>query len=458
MFAGLAGIAGSALRDIIAYFASDPAIQTSLAENIEENTNWVSPTTFKKWLDKQAIDTSRRYAGWVSPSELEDRLALQRSNDLAPYKDWLSPALLREKLEEQSSNLAKKYEGWVSPSELTEKLRSEQLSVELKYKDWVAPEVAVDRLLQQRKEISNRYEGWLSSTEMAEKITEKDAAVRGEFKGWVSPEEMAKAVDLATSSLRQELQQTKADLEQTSQAMHAVRTELQEANAKPHLDEAGDDPCKKLQYAMWQSSCYLGPIDGLMGLEAIRSVNQYLGSIDAKAPGGKYFWKNFDNLDDPITRGRIHALCQSDLQLKGQACSPAAGLRDLRDSMGRDPADNSADPKGLIDWNAGTWIMRGRFPTDGVGRTSILLKWRHGAKIASLQILSITNSVQCVDIREADGRDLDGKGRDQKKCDDPGEWFKATITKLNANELALDVERKPNSKDTNYIIFLIWPN
>jgi hypothetical protein len=125
--------------------------------------------------------------------------------------------------------------------------------------------------------------------------------------------------------------------------------------------------------------------------------------------------------------------------------------------MGRDPDDNSADPKGLIDWNAGTWIIRGRFPTDGSGKTSMRLKWRGGAKIASLQILSITGSVQCVDIREANGRDLDGKGRDQKKCDDPGEWFKGTIAKLNANELTLDVERKQNSKDPNYILFLLWP-
>ena len=195
----------------------------------------------------------------------------------APYKDWVSPTLLREKLEEQSNNLAKSYEGWVSPSELADKLRREQLLVELKYKEWLSPQAVADRL--------------------SERISEIEV-------------------------LRQELQLAKADLEQTSQAMHAAQTELQEANAKKHFDEAGDDPCKKLQYAMWQSSCYLGPIDGLMGLEAIRSVNQYFGSFGAKAPGRKYFWKNFSNLDDPVTRGKIHALCQSDLQLKGQVCSP----------------------------------------------------------------------------------------------------------------------------------------
>jgi hypothetical protein len=194
-----------------------------------------------------------------------------------------------------------------------------------------------------------------------------------------------------------------------------------------------------------------------MSLETIRSVDQYFGSIGAKAPGRKYFWKNFGTLDDPVARGKVHALCQSDLQLKGRVCSPAVGLRDLRDSMGKDPDDNSADSKGLIDWNAGTWIIRGRFPTDGSGKTSISLKWRRGAKIASLKISSITGSVQCVDIREADGRGLGGKGRDQKKCDDPGEWIRVTIEKLNVNELTLGVERKPNSKDPNYILFLSWP-
>ncbi len=330
----------------------------------------------------------------------------------APYKDWVSPTLLREKLEEQSSNLAKKYEGWVSPSELADKLQREQLLTELKYKEWLSPQAVADRL--------------------SERISEVEV-------------------------LQQELQQTKADLEQTSQAMHAAPTELQEANAKQRFDEAGDDPCKKLQYAMWQSSCYLGPIDGLMGLEAIRSVNQYFGSFGAKAPGRKYFWKNFSNLDDPVTRGKIHALCQSDLQLKGQVCSPAVDQRDLRDSTGTDLDDNSIDPKGLINRNVGSWIIRGRFPTDGLGKTSIRLKWQHGAKIPSLQILSVTGSVQCVEIREADGRDLGGKSRDQKQCDDPGEWFRATTSKLNANELTLDIERKPNSKDPNYFLFLLWP-
>jgi hypothetical protein len=457
LFAGLAGVVETALGDIIVHFASKPAFQTSLVENTEKYTYWVSPTTFKESLHKQAVDISRRYAGWVSPSELEDRLAWQRSNDLAPYKDWISPALLREKLEEQSSNLAKKYQGWVSPSELTEKLRSGQLSVELKYKDWVAPEVAMDRLLQQRKEISDRYEGWLSSTEMAEKVAEKDATVRSEFKGWVSPEEMAKAVDVATSSLRQELQQTKAAFEQTSQALETAQKELQETNAKQHFDEAGDDPCKKLQYAMWQSSCYLGPIDGrMMSLETIRSVDQYFGSNGAEAPSRKYFSKNFDNLNGLVARGQVHALCQSDLQLKGYVCSPAVDLRDLRDSMLRDPDDNSTDPEGLINWNAGSWFIRGRFPADGSGKTSIRLKWRRGAKVASLKILSVTGSVQCVDIREADGRDLDGERR-QSQCDDPGEWFRGTIAKLNANELTLVVERKQNSKDPNYILFLRWP-
>jgi hypothetical protein len=364
--------------------------------------------------------------------------------------------LQRSKLAEETSTLAKTYEGWTSPSELTEKLRSEQLSAELKYKDWVAPEVAADRLSQQLKEVANRYEGWLSSTEIAERLAEKDAAVRSEFKDWVSPAEMAKAVALATDPLRRELQETKAALEQNSQTMRAAQKELQETKAK-HFDEAGDDPCKKLQYAMWQSSCYLGPIDGRMGLEAIRSVDQYFGSIGTTAPGRKYFWKTLGNLNDPVTRGKVRALCQSDLQLKGHVCSPAAGLRDLRDSMFRDPDNNSTAAEGLIDWNAGSWMIRGRFPIDGLGRTNIRLKWRRGAKIASLKILSVTGSVQCVDIREADGRDLGGKGRDQKQCDDPGEWFRGTITELNANELTLVVERKQDSKDPNYILFLRWP-
>ena len=450
----LIAAAAVAIGAIITYVTSTAIIQSCLVEKIAEHTNWVSPTAFKKWLDTRPISTSPPDTSCTSSSALDDR----RSSDVTAYKDWISPALHRERLEEQSSNLAKKYQGWVSPSELTEKLQSGQLSVELKYKDWVAPEVAMDRLLQQRMEISNRYEGCLSSTEIAEKIAEKDTAVRGEFKGWVAPEDMAKAVDLAASSLRQELQQTKADLEQTSQTMQAAQTKLQEANAEPHLDEAGDDPCKKLQYTMWQSACYLGPIDGQMGLETIRSVDQYFDSLGAKAPGRKYFWKNFDNLDDSVTRGKIHALCQSDLELKGHVCSPAVSLRDLRDNMGRDPDDNSIDPRGLINRNVGSWIIRGRFPSDGSGKTSVRLKWQRGAKISSLQILSVTGSVQCVDITEADGRDLDGKGRDQKKCDHPGEWFKATITKLNANELTLDVERKPNSKDSNYILFLLWPN
>ena len=363
-------------------------------------------------VQKLARYQSYRYIG--PRQQLRVLFSIGRSACFAAgtLQGWVSPTLLREKLEEQSSNLAKSYEGWVSPSELADKLRREQLLTELKYKEWLSPQAVADRL--------------------SERISEVEV-------------------------LQQELQQAKADLEQASQAMHAAQTELQEANAKQHFDEAGDDPCKKLQYAMWQSSCYLGPIDGLMGLETIRSVNQYFGSIGAKAPGRKYFWKNFGTLDDPVTRGKIHALCQSDLQLKGRVCSPAVDLRDLRDSMGTDPDDNSIDPKGLIDRNVGSWIIRGRFPTDGLGKTSISLKWQRGAKIASLQILSITGSVQCVDIREADGRDLGGKGRDQKQCDDPGEWFRVTTSKLNANELTLDVERKPNSKDPNYILFLPWP-
>jgi hypothetical protein len=406
---------GTASGCTIGYLATAAVIQPPLAENIY---------------------MSRRYAGWVSPSEMEDRLALQHRNDLAPYKDWFSPALLREKLDEQSSVLAKKYEGWVSPSELTERLRSEQVSAELKYKDWVAPSVVADRLSQQLKEVSNRYEGRLSPTERAELLAENDAVVRSEFKSWVSPEEMAKAVDLATGSLRQE---------------------LQEANAKQHFDEVGDDPCKKLQYAMWQSSCYVGGIDGRMGLESIRSVDQYFGSIDPKGLGHKYFWKNFGAPNDPVARAKVQALCQSDLQLKGRVCSPAVDLRDLRDSMLRDPDVNSTDPEGLIDRDAGFWILRGRFPPDGLGRTSIRIKWLRRAKIASLQILSITGSVQCVDISAADGRGLDGKGRYKKQCDDPGEWFRETIDQLNANELTLVVERKRNSKDPNYVLLLRWP-
>lgn len=411
----IAVVTGSALGGVVGYFASAAVTQTSLAES---------------------IDTSRRKAGWVSLSELDYRLAAQRRNDLARLKDCISPALLREKLDEQSSVFEKKFAGCVSASELTERLQSEQASIELKYKDWVAPEVVADRLSQQQEEISNRYEGWLSPTEKAELLAEKDAVVRGEFKGWVSPEEVAKAVDSATTSLRQE---------------------LQEANAKQHFDEAGDDPCKKLQYAMWQSSCYLGGIDGRMGLEAIRSVDQYFGSTGPIGLGQKYFWKNFGNPNDPVARAKVQALCQSDLQLKGRVCSPAVDLRDLRDSMLRDPDDTSTDPEGLINRDAGFWIVRGRFPPDGLGRTRIRIKWLRRAKIASLQILSITGSVRCVDISEADGRDLDGKGRDQKQCDDPGEWFRETIDQLDANELTLVVERKQNSKDPNYILLLRWP-
>ena len=332
---------------------------------------------------------------------------------MTAYKDWVSPTLLREKLEEQSSNLAKKYEGWVSPSELADKLRREQLLTELKYKEWLSPQAVADRL--------------------SERISEVEV-------------------------LQQELQQTKADLEQTSQAMHAAQTELQEANAKQHFDEAGDDPCKKLQYAMWQSSCYLGPIDGLMGLEAIRSVSQYFGSFGAKAPGRKYFWKNFSNLDDLVTRGKIHALCESDLQLKGQVCSPAVDQRDLRDSTGTDLDDNSIDPKGLINRNVGSWIIRGRFPTDGLGKTSIRLKWQHGAKIPSLQILKCHGQrTMRRDQRGRRSRSRREKPRTKNNVMILGNGFERQLPNSMRMILTLDVERKPNSKDPNYILFLLWP-